>query len=95
MSKQDSRPPLDPCLLTIFGASGDLTKRLLLPSIYNLVHSGFLDDRFCLVGVAQEDWADEAFRDHIRQSVQQFWGAGANQNTVDWLVREPTISPQT
>ena len=86
MSKQDSRPPLDPCVLTIFGASGDLTKRLLLPSIYNLVHSGFLDDRFCLVGVAQEDWTDEAFRDHIRQSVQQFWGAGADQNTVDWLV---------
>ncbi len=86
MSAQGNRQPLDPCLLTIFGASGDLTKRLLLPSIYNLVQSGFLDDGFCLLGVAQEDWTDDAFRDHLRQSVQQFWGADADQKTVDWLV---------
>jgi len=74
-----------PCLMTIFGATGDLTKRLLLPSIYNLVAQKFLPDNFRLLGVAVDAWTDEAFREHIEQSLRQFWGADADQAVIEWL----------
>ncbi len=71
--------------MTIFGASGDLTKRLLLPSIYNLAAQKVLPDTFALLGVAMEDWNDDEFRDHIDQSLKQFWGPDADASVVDWL----------
>lgn len=73
------------CLMTIFGASGDLTKRLLLPALYNLADSKVLPDGFRLLGVAREDWDEAKFRDHIAQSLKQFWGDDARKETVDWL----------
>ncbi len=73
------------CLMTIFGASGDLTKRLLLPSIYNLVAAKVLPDEFQLLGVAVEDWDDAKFKDHISTSLKQFWGQDADAGVVSWL----------
>ncbi len=73
------------CLMTIFGASGDLTKRLLLPSIYNLAAAKVLPDGFRLLGVAMDAWDDARFRDHISDSLKQFWGAGADAATIEWL----------
>ena len=75
------------CLLTIFGASGDLTKRLLLPALYNLAALKVLPDEFRLLGVAQQDWSENKFQDHIAQSLKQFWGADAAQDTVEWLTK--------
>ena len=43
----------DACILVIFGASGDLTRRKLLPAIYNLAEAGLLPERFAIVGVAR------------------------------------------
>lgn len=74
-----------PCLMTIFGATGDLTKRLLLPSIYNLVAQKLLPDNFLLLGVAVDAWSDEAFREHIEQSLGRFWGADADPAVIEWL----------
>ena len=73
------------CLMTIFGATGDLTRRLLLPSIYNLVANKVLPDGFRLLGVAVEAWDDAKFRDHIGASLKQFWGADANNDVISWL----------
>ncbi len=73
------------CLMTIFGASGDLTKRLLLPSLYNLVAAGVLPDTFRLLGVAMEGWDDAKFRDHIETTLKQFWGGDADAGLVSWL----------
>ncbi len=74
-----------PCLMTIFGASGDLTKRLLLPSLYNLASVKALPDEFRLLGVARKDWNHQQFRDHIAQSLKEFWGSDAATDTVEWL----------
>lgn len=74
-----------PCLMTIFGASGDLTKRLLLPSIYNLAAMHDLPDAFRLLGFAMEDWTDEYFRDYVGQQLRQFWGQDADDAVVGWL----------
>ncbi len=80
-----NEPEMPGCLLTIFGASGDLTQRLLLPSIYNLVAAKLLPDSFRLLGVAAEDWDDDAFRDHIATTLKQFWGSDADKDVVSWL----------
>ena len=81
----DQTPPVPSCLMTIFGASGDLTQRLLLPSIYNLIASKVLPDSFHLLGVASEDWDDGRFQDHIATTLKQFWGADAKDDLVHWL----------
>lgn len=75
------------CLMTIFGASGDLTKRLLLPSIYNLVAAKVLPDNFRLLGVAMEQWDDNKFKDHISSTLKEFWGSDADQKVIDFLAQ--------
>ena len=51
--------PADPCTVVIFGASGDLTRRLLLPSLYNLAEEGLIPDQFAMLGVGRSGTADE------------------------------------
>ncbi|HEX4717197.1 MAG TPA: glucose-6-phosphate dehydrogenase [Thermoleophilaceae bacterium] len=66
------RLPVHPTTLCIFGASGDLAKRKLLPAIYNLAHEGALPERFNLVGCARSDWSDDEFREQARDSIKKF-----------------------
>jgi glucose-6-phosphate 1-dehydrogenase len=56
------RLPVHPTALVIFGATGDLARRKLLPAVYNLAHDGALPDRFELVGASRAEMGDEAFR---------------------------------
>ncbi len=58
-----------PCQLVIFGASGDLTNRKLLPAIYNLAQADLLPPAFCVVGFAREAIDDRVFRDRLKQAV--------------------------
>ena len=69
----------------IFGATGDLTQRLLLPSLYNLAAANLLPKDFAILGFASEDWSDDAFRDHVSDSLHKFWGDGLAEETLDWL----------
>ena len=62
----------DPCTLIIFGASGDLTHRLLLPALYNLAASGLLPEHFALIGVARSESTGEAFRDDLAKCLPKF-----------------------
>src|SRR5271156_5591241 len=64
--------PANPCVLVIFGASGDLTKRLLMPAFYNLACDGLLPDQFAIVGIAMDDFTTESFRDKMSQDIKQF-----------------------
>jgi glucose-6-phosphate 1-dehydrogenase len=63
-----------PTTLVIFGASGDLTKRKLLPAVYHLARNHRLPARFAVVGVARSPMDDEAFRTAFRDSLEQFAG---------------------
>ena len=56
------RLPVHPTALVIFGATGDLAQRKLLPALYNLAHEGALPERFALVGNARSEMTDEEFR---------------------------------
>jgi glucose-6-phosphate 1-dehydrogenase len=60
----------DPCILTIFGASGDLTKKKLLPALYALAFRRLLPDRFAVVGVARTPESDDEFRERMKEAVQ-------------------------
>jgi glucose-6-phosphate 1-dehydrogenase len=66
------RLPVHPTTLTIFGATGDLSKRKLLPAIYNLAHEGALPERFNLVGSSRGDMSDEEFRNLALESIRKF-----------------------
>ncbi len=62
----------DPCVVVIFGASGDLTKRKLVPALYNLAVSRFLPSGSAVVGVARREKTDDSFRKEMRTGVDTF-----------------------
>ncbi|MFM0592368.1 glucose-6-phosphate dehydrogenase [Paraburkholderia dilworthii] len=64
--------PAPPCTLVIFGAGGDLTKRLLMPALYNLAVDGLLDDGMKIVGVNHGERETSAWRDDLHTSLEQF-----------------------
>ena len=61
-----------PCAIVIFGASGDLTKRKLLPSLYNLAAIGMLPEDFSIIGVARREISHEEFRAQMTQAMSDF-----------------------
>jgi glucose-6-phosphate 1-dehydrogenase len=74
-----------PCVLVIFGASGDLTKRLLIPAIYHLKRSGLLPENFAIAGVARTEQADDALRDGLQKALKQFSSEAVDAPAWDWL----------
>jgi glucose-6-phosphate 1-dehydrogenase len=78
--------PVDPVTIVIFGATGDLAHRKLLPAIYNLAHEGSLPERFNLVGFAIEDYSDEKFREIMRSSVEQYSRRAPKPEVLDALL---------
>ena len=66
------RIPVDPTVLVLFGATGDLARRKLLPAIYNLGHEGALPGRLALVGVSRDDLSDDGFREMAVRCVRRF-----------------------
>ncbi len=60
------------CVLVIFGANGDLTKRKLLPALYRLAHDRRLPESFAIVGNSRTAMTDEAFRDRMQDAVKEF-----------------------
>src|SRR5512146_868359 len=66
----------DPCVMIIFGASGDLTKRKLMPALYNLWRERFLPAGFSVVGFSRTDMNDAQYRAAMKQAVEQFGDQG-------------------
>ena len=62
----------DPCTIVIFGASGDLTKRKLLPALCNLATNGLLSDNVSIIGVARRPWTEDEFRQKMREALGEF-----------------------
>ncbi|MDQ7002162.1 MAG: glucose-6-phosphate dehydrogenase, partial [Ghiorsea sp.] len=61
----------DPCVFVIFGASGDLTKRLLIPSLFNLYSDGLLPEKFVILGLSLDDFSTDSFRQKISKDVHK------------------------
>jgi len=60
----------DPCILVIFGASGDLTSKKLMPALYALAVRRLLPEKFAIVGAARTDESDDGFRERMKQAVK-------------------------
>src|SRR5664279_3983100 len=70
-----------PCAMVIFGASGDLTKRLLVPALYNLARTNLLPQNFALIGVARSEETAESWAANLRSMLEQTIG-GAVDETI-------------
>jgi glucose-6-phosphate 1-dehydrogenase len=66
------RLPVAPTTLVIFGATGDLARRKLIPALYNLAHEGALPERFHLVGVSRKEKEHEDFRAECEEAIRRF-----------------------
>src|SRR4051812_49968175 len=66
------RAAAPPCTLVIFGATGDLTKRLVMPAIYNLVRGGLLSRNFAIIGRGRGEQTDREFSDYLGKEVRGF-----------------------
>jgi glucose-6-phosphate 1-dehydrogenase len=80
-----------PATMVIFGAAGDLTKRLVVPALYNLVRGGKLPEGFAMIGIDRNDEATEAWRGNLTNMIQAFASAGGERQALDeqawsWLV---------
>src|SRR6476469_2543082 len=68
----DGAKKADPCVMVIFGATGDLTKRKLLPALYNLAKDDFLPHKFAVIGVGRQEMSSEEFRKMIIDELKEF-----------------------
>ncbi|HKP46066.1 MAG TPA: glucose-6-phosphate dehydrogenase [Pyrinomonadaceae bacterium] len=88
----DGAPLAPPCVMVIFGAAGDLTKRLIVPALYNLVGAGRLPNEFRIVGVDLASKTTEEWRKGLTETMQGFVGSDAefavdhiDQKAWQWL----------
>jgi glucose-6-phosphate 1-dehydrogenase len=79
-----------PATMTIFGAAGDLTKRLVMPALYNLVRARRLPDAFSVTGIDISEHTDESWRHSLTEMMQAFVRAGAgaiDEQAWSWLTQ--------
>src|SRR6266567_4312730 len=77
--------PGDPCVMVIFGASGDLTRRKLIPALYNLGKNHLLSQNFAVVGVARDALTTDEFRAKLKQDLEQFADVQIDAKLQEWL----------
>jgi glucose-6-phosphate 1-dehydrogenase len=69
---QPAQKKPDPCSFVIFGVTGDLAHRLVIPALYNLAATDLLPDKFCVVGIARKAMSNDALRDSLMTGLRQF-----------------------
>ena len=75
-----------PCVLVIFGITGDLTRRLLFPSLYHLATMGLLPKEFAVVGFAIDDLSEDAVRERLGAALGEAAGQDADTAVIGWLL---------
>ena len=80
---------MEPHIVTIFGASGDLTRRKLIPALYKLFLQDLLPERFAVVGVGRKPFTDEIFREQMSAALKAYSGnpPGDSPEKADAFVR--------
>src|SRR5215212_7487633 len=87
------RVPIHPTSLVIFGGTGDLAHRKLLPAIYNLAHEGALPERFNLIAIARSDIPDEEYRQMARDSIKEHSRREPDEQVLDKLLEQVSYVP--
>jgi glucose-6-phosphate 1-dehydrogenase len=75
--------PADPCAMVIFGAGGDMTKRLLIPALYNLSRTNVLPEKFALIGVDLAEGTAESWRSHLYNMLKSFVDSAGAEFDID------------
>jgi glucose-6-phosphate 1-dehydrogenase len=79
--------PAGPCCFVVFGASGDMTRRLLLPALYNLAARGLLPEAFAIIGIARAEKSEETFRAELESGLRDFALGKIEDEIVTRLLR--------
>ncbi|HMO82240.1 MAG TPA: glucose-6-phosphate dehydrogenase [Pyrinomonadaceae bacterium] len=82
---EPKRSTADACVMFIFGATGDLTRRKLFPAIYNLAKDGHMPKNFAIVGVGRQEIGTEKFRSEMVSALRRFIPNGLNTDLIDWI----------
>jgi len=75
-----------PCVMTIFGASGDLTKRKLIPALCNLAKSKLLSPQFAIIGFSYDSMTTEAFRAQLTKDIKEFAPEEIDDHLWNWFL---------
>src|SRR3954464_3681236 len=78
--------PTGACVMVIFGATGDLTSRKLIPALYNLLKSGLVSENFAIVGTGREEYPVEKFREMMSERLRMFATSQLEETELQWLV---------
>ncbi|MFN6963191.1 MAG: glucose-6-phosphate dehydrogenase [Pyrinomonadaceae bacterium] len=81
----NAQKTVDPCVMVIFGATGDLTKRKLFPALYNLAKEGFLPDNFAIAGVGRQEMESSEFRSEINRHLREFVTNGIDEDLLKFF----------
>ncbi|MCI0339076.1 MAG: glucose-6-phosphate dehydrogenase [Acidobacteria bacterium] len=82
-----------PCVMVIFGATGDLTKRKLFPALYNLAKGNLLSRNFAIVCISRTEMSNEAFRDQLSKDMETFATSTVEQNLWGWFLERTYYTP--
>jgi glucose-6-phosphate 1-dehydrogenase len=85
LNQQNGNPKAAPCVMVIFGATGDLTKRKLIPALYNLAQEDQLPKRFAIVGFAGNDQTTESFRKTLSEEVPKYAATRIDPRIWAWF----------
>src|SRR5665648_706256 len=78
---------MEPCTMVLFGASGDLAQRMVVPAVFRLSRRGLLSPEFRLIGYARTKMTDDEFRARMRKAVMREAGAGDEAAWADFAAR--------
>src|SRR5271156_1405453 len=77
----------DPCVMVIFGAGGDLTKRKLIPALLNLASAKLLPESFAIIGLANNDLTTDSLRAQLTQEIKDFASCEVTPELWDWFLK--------
>ncbi len=81
----ESKKIAEPCVMVIFGATGDLTKRKLFPALYNLAKDDFLPHSFAIIGVGRQELTSADFRKQMIADLKEFVPKGPDAKVLKWF----------
>ena len=84
-NQHNANPMGSPCVMVIFGATGDLTKRKLIPALINLVQDNLLSQQFAIIGFAANDFSTETFRKDLEQELPKYSQSNIDPKIWSWF----------
>ena len=93
VSQETLGRPAPPCTMVIFGAGGDLTKRKLIPALYNLAKGKLLPQEFAIIGVSRENFSSDDFRQRTGQEIREYATSEVDQASWDQFVKRLYYTP--